>query len=246
MSHLFDAPAARPVRYAAASHVGRVRKLNEDSILSLPDQRIWVVADGMGGHAAGDFASQTVTEAVAMLPTDLAPGDKMRAVRGAVLAAHDTIRAEARARGGETIGTTVVALILSDGHFAALWAGDSRLYRFRGGDLEMLTIDHSLVAEMVLAGQMDWDEAEHHPQSNAITRAVGVGEELALDKVHGALEPGDRFLLCSDGLTKYASSTTLRTLVPGAPIETLADRLMQLALDGGGADNISVIVVDVA
>lgn len=234
-----------PIRYAATTHVGRVRRVNEDAILSLPDQRIWIVADGMGGHAAGDFASQTVTEAVAMLPVDLPPGDLMRRVRGAILDAHTTILAEAEARGGAVIGTTVVALILSEGHFAALWAGDSRLYRFRGGQIEMLTTDHSLVAEMVLAGELTWDEAEHHPQSNAITRAVGVGGDLALDKVHGALEPGDRFLLCSDGLNKYASLATLKSLVTAAPIETLADRLLQLALDAGGADNISVIVVDV-
>ncbi|MGF6862033.1 serine/threonine-protein phosphatase Stp1 [Rhodobacteraceae bacterium MBR-64] len=236
---------ARPIRYSATTHVGRVRQVNEDAILALPDQRIWIVADGMGGHAAGDFASQTVTEAVAMLPADLPPGDLMRQVRGAILDAHDIIRAEAAARGGEVIGTTVVALILSQDHFAALWVGDSRIYRFRNGRAEMLTTDHSLVADLVLAGEMTWDEAEHHPQSNAITRAVGVGTELALDKVHGALEPGDRFLLCSDGLNKYATLAQLEALVPGAPIETLADRLMQLALDGGGADNISVIVVDV-
>lgn len=235
---------APPVRYASATHTGRVRKLNEDSILSLPDQRIWVVADGMGGHAAGDFASQTVTEAVAMLPPDLAPGELMRAVRRAILDAHEAIRAEAAARGGETIGTTVVALILAEAHFAALWAGDSRLYRFRGGQMEMLTTDHSLVADLVLSGRLSWDEAEHHPQSNAITRAVGVGEDLVLDKVHGALEPGDRFLLCSDGLSKYAPFATLARMVPDAPIETVADRLVQLALDGGGADNISLIVVD--
>jgi serine/threonine protein phosphatase PrpC len=236
---------ARPIRYSATTHVGRVRQVNEDAILALPDQRIWIVSDGMGGHAAGDFASQTVTEAVAMLPADLPPGDLMRQVRGAILDAHDIIRAEAAARGGEVIGTTVVALILSQDHFAALWVGDSRIYRFRNGRAEMLTTDHSLVADLVLAGEMTWDEAEHHPQSNAITRAVGVGTELALDKVHGALEPGDRFLLCSDGLNKYATLAQLEALVPGAPIETLADRLMQLALDGGGADNISVIVVDV-
>ncbi|MBC7153094.1 MAG: serine/threonine-protein phosphatase [Rhodobacteraceae bacterium] len=236
---------ARPIRYSATTHVGRVRQVNEDAILALPDQRIWIVADGMGGHAAGDFASQTVTEAVAMLPADLPPGDLMRQLRGAILGAHDIIRAEAAARGGEVIGTTVVALILSQDHFAALWVGDSRIYRFRNGRAEMLTTDHSLVADLVLAGEMTWDEAEHHPQSNAITRAVGVGTELALDKVHGALEPGDRFLLCSDGLNKYATLAQLEALVPGAPIETLADRLMQLALDGGGADNISVIVVDV-
>jgi protein phosphatase/serine/threonine-protein phosphatase Stp1 len=231
-------------RYSAATHVGRVRTINEDSILALPELRIWVVSDGMGGHEAGDFASQTVVEAVAMLPPDLAPGELMRGLRGAILRAHDLIRQEAAARGAGTIGATVVALVLTDGHFLAFWAGDSRLYRFRGGRVELLTTDHSLVADLVLAGLMDWDEAELHPHSNVVTRAVGVGETLDLDKVRGEVAPGDRFLLCSDGLNKYATFDILARLVPGAPIETVADRLMTLALDAGGGDNISIIVVD--
>jgi serine/threonine protein phosphatase Stp1 len=236
---------AHRLRYSAASHVGRVRKINEDSILAIPELSIWVVSDGMGGHAAGDFASQTVVDALAVLPRDLEPGDLMRAVRNALQRAHDMIRDEARARAADMIGATVVVLIVADGHFVAFWSGDSRLYRFRDGEIELLTTDHSVVAEFVLSGQMTWDEAEAHPHSNAITRAVGVGDALELDKIRGTVTRGDRFLLCSDGLTKYADFKTLRRHVTGAPIETVAERLMQLALDGGGADNISVIVVDV-
>jgi serine/threonine protein phosphatase Stp1 len=236
---------AHRLRYSAASHVGRVRKINEDSILAIPELSIWVVSDGMGGHAAGDFASQTVVDALAVLPRDLEPGDLMRAVRNALQRAHDMIRDEARAREADMIGATVVVLIVADGHFVAFWSGDSRLYRFRDGEIELLTTDHSVVAEFVLSGQMTWDEAEAHPHSNAITRAVGVGDALELDKIRGTVTRGDRFLLCSDGLTKYADFKTLRRHVTGAPIETVAERLMQLALDGGGADNISVIVVDV-
>lgn len=236
---------AHRLRYSAASHVGRVRKINEDSILAIPELSVWVVSDGMGGHAAGDFASQTVVDALAVLPRDLDPGDLMRAVRNALQRAHDLIRDEARARGADMIGATVVVLIIADGHFVAFWSGDSRLYRFRDGEIELLTTDHSVVAEFVLSGQMTWDEAELHPHSNAITRAVGVGDALELDKIRGTVTRGDRFLLCSDGLTKYADFKTLRRHVTDAPIETLAERLMQLALDGGGADNISVIVVDV-
>jgi serine/threonine protein phosphatase Stp1 len=232
-------------RYSASTHVGRIRKVNEDSILALPEHRVWVVSDGMGGHAAGDFASQTVVDALAMLPADLEPGDMMRAVRGAILRAHDLIRAEATARDLGVIGATVVVLVLTEAHFAAFWAGDSRLYRFRNGEIEMLSSDHSLVAEFVHAGQMTWDEADVHPQSNAITRAVGVGETLELDKVRGDLEAGDRFLLSSDGLTKYATFDLLRRLVPRQPIETVADTLLHFALEAGGADNVSVVVVDV-
>lgn len=234
------------IRHNAVTHVGKVRKVNEDSILALSDQNIWVVADGMGGYAGGDFASQTIVDAIAMLPLDLEPAERMFALRHTILEAHQIILDEIKARGGGTIGAAVVALMISGQHLVCFWAGDCRLYRLRDGKIELLTSDHSLVAEFVHAGQMTWDEAEHHPQSNAITRAVGVGEVLELDKIRGTLEAGDRFLLCSDGLNKYAGFQELRRAIEGAPIETVSENLLKIALDGGGADNISIIVVDVA
>jgi protein phosphatase/serine/threonine-protein phosphatase Stp1 len=234
------------VRSRAISHIGLVRKVNEDAILSLPERGLWVVSDGMGGHAGGDFASRTVVEAVAMLPPGLAAGGLMQAVRAALQEANATIRREAARRGAGVIGATVVALIVTDGHFVALWAGDSRLYRLRDGAVEMLTTDHSLVAELVLAGRLTWDEAERHPQSNAITRAVGVDKGLTLDKVRGDLRAGDRLLLCSDGLSRYTSQATLGEILRREPIESVADRLLETALAGGGGDNVSLIVVDVS
>lgn len=233
------------IRFSAATHVGKVRKVNEDSILTLPDQKIWVVSDGMGGYSSGDFASQTVVERIAMIPPGLPPGELLAELRRAIAAAHGIIRDEAERRGGKTIGATVVSFVVAAGHFAAFWAGDSRLYRLQSGSIELLTTDHSLVASLVEAGHMSWDEAEQHPQSNAVTRAVGVGDELELDKIRGELFPGDRFLLCSDGLTKYATFDMLERVLSREPIETVADTLLQMALDGGGADNISIIVVDV-
>lgn len=232
-------------RYNAKTHVGLKRKVNEDAILALPEQSIWVVSDGMGGHSAGDLASRLVTDAIATIPPDLDPTARMHALREAINSAHRAILQEAESRGGAVIGATVAALMLANNHFVCLWAGDSRIYRYSDGQIEMLTTDHSAVAELVLAGQMTWDEAEQHPQSNAITRAVGVGDELALDKVRGPVQPGERFLICSDGLTKYATFGMLERLLANAPIETVSDRLIQMALAGGGADNISAIVVDV-
>lgn len=233
------------LRHNAKTHVGHVRKVNEDSILALPDQGIWVVADGMGGHAAGDQASQIVVDAVATLPLDSDPGTQMQGLRQSIQTAHKSILQEIDARGGGTMGAAVVALMVSGQHFVCFWAGDCRLYRLRDGEIELLTSDHSIVAEFVKLGQMTWDEAEKHPQSNAITRAVGVGDALELDKVRGTVARGDRFLLCSDGLNKYAGFETLRKAMSGAPIETVSEKLLTIALDGGGADNISVIVVDV-
>jgi serine/threonine protein phosphatase PrpC len=234
------------IRHSSATHVGRVRTVNEDSVLSMPDRRIWAVSDGMGGHEAGDFASQTVVEAIATIPAGPAPGDTMRAIRAAVLDAHRTIRAEAARRGVDVVGATVVVLHVADGHFVAFWAGDSRLYRFRDGVVELLTSDHSVVGELVAAGAMTWDEGENHPHANRITRAVGVGDVLELDKIRGEIRSGDRFLICSDGLTRYASFEVLRQLVSGTPIEVVCGRLVQYTLDRGAADNVSVVVVDVA
>ena len=231
-------------RFSAKTHVGRVRKVNEDAILTLADQQIWVVSDGMGGHEAGDLASRLVVDSIAVLPPQMEASEKMGMVRHALQQAHHAIVAEATAR-DTTIGATVVALFLADGHFGALWAGDSRLYRLRGGEVELLTRDHSVVAALVEAGQISWDEAGRHPQANAITRAVGVGEVLELDKIRGDALRGDRFLLCSDGLNKYATIAEVGRALSHVPIEVVCDNLVQLALDGGGADNVSVIVVDV-
>ncbi|WP_424979466.1 PP2C family protein-serine/threonine phosphatase [Leisingera sp. S232] len=235
----------RKYRYTAQTHVGLKRKVNEDSVLALPEHDIWLVADGMGGHDAGDFASRLIADSVAMIPLGLDPAARMHALRDAIQNAHKAIRAEAAARGGGTIGSTVAALIMANQHFVGLWAGDSRIYRLRNGQIEMLTEDHSAVAEYVLAGKMTWDEAEQHPHSNAITRAVGVGDELEIDKIRGDTEPGDRFLICSDGLSKYATFQILEDMLSSAPLETVGDQLIQLALTGGGADNVTAIVIDV-
>lgn len=236
---------ASQIRFNAKTHIGLKRKINEDAVLALPDLHIWLVSDGMGGHDAGDYASRLIADRVAMISPGLSPTDRMHALREALKSAHQIIVQEAENRGRGVIGATVAALMLANGHFVGLWAGDSRIYRLRGGEIDMLTTDHSAVAELVLAGQMSWDEAEQHPQSNAITRAVGVGEALDLDKIRGEVQRGDRFLICSDGLTKYATFEMLRKTLSQLPIETVSDQLIQIALTGGGADNISVIVLDV-
>lgn len=232
------------IRYNAKTHVGHKRKINEDAVLALPGQNIWVVSDGMGGHDAGDYASRLIADRIAMIPPGLAPTERMHALREAIQEAHRIIQAEAEERGRGIIGATVATLMLANGHFVGLWAGDSRIYRLRGGQIEMLTTDHSAVAELVLAGKMSWDEAEQHPQSNAITRAVGVGDTLEIDKIRGEVQHGDRFLICSDGLTKYATFDMLRAVLSREPLETVSEKLIEIALHGGGADNITVIVLD--
>lgn len=234
-----------PIRYSMRTHVGKVRSANEDAILALPELHIWAVADGMGGHQNGAYASSTITEALSALSFHLTGGELMQAARAAILDAHADIQRVSQRNGGATMGATVVLLLISGGHFACLWAGDSRLYLLRDGDLVRVSRDHSLVADLVEAGKLTDAEAESHPHANVITRAVGVGETLEIDKRRSNVQPGDRFLLCSDGLTKYADDLYLRQVLLTEPIETVSDRLLQVALDGGGADNISVIVVEV-
>lgn len=230
----------------AATHVGLVRELNEDSFLVRENLCLWCVADGMGGHEGGDFASQAVIEELATIDRDLPGAEMMQAVRRAFHAAHERIRAEAAARGGATMGSTAVALVISGQHFVCLWVGDSRLYHCRDGEVRQLTSDHSLVNELVEAGTLSPEEAENHPHGNVITRAIGVGEsppEVA--KVRGRLEPGDRFLLCSDGLTGYMDRDDMFDALANEPMQSIADRMIQGALDGGGRDNITLIVVEV-
>ena len=234
----------RTPRFSAKTHVGLVREVNEDAIVSLPHLGLWAVADGMGGHFGGDFASQTVVESLLDLPADLPAAEMVAATRAALQSAHDIIRAESQRLGGAIIGATVVLLVIAEGHFLCLWAGDSRLYRLRGGLLEMVSLDHSVVGEMVEAGQLTWDEAEKHQKSNQITRAVGVSEWLEIDKRRGDVEPGDKFLLCSDGLTKYADEATLARMIAEHPIEALPDALLRVALDGGASDNVSIIAIE--
>ena len=231
--------------HSATTHIGLVRKVNEDSILVRPDLGLWVVSDGMGGHTGGDFASQTVVEALNRLPTGLDPASVMQEARKALFEAHEEIKAEAHRRALGTIGATVVLLVLSEQRFMCLWAGDSRLYRLRQGVVNMISFDHSVVGELVEQGRLTWAEAGSCTYSNQITRAVGVGEELEIDKRRGDIQPGDRFLLCSDGLSNYADEDTLRHYLTGHPIETVADGLLSVALAGGASDNVSVIAVEV-
>lgn len=229
----------------AATHVGRVRELNEDSMLSRENFGVWTVADGMGGHAGGDFASQTIVKAVAAINSDLPGGEMMQAVRDAFHSAHQTIQAEAEAREGGTMGSTAISLILRQDHFVCLWVGDSRLYHCRDGVVRQLSSDHSLVNEWVEEGKLTREEAERHPHGNVITRAIGVGELPEVAKIRGQYEPGDRFLLCSDGLSGYMDEGDIFNVLVNEPMEGIADKLIQGALDGGGRDNVTVIVVEI-
>jgi protein phosphatase/serine/threonine-protein phosphatase Stp1 len=231
----------------ALSDPGAVRKHNEDSMLSRPDLGLWVVADGAGGHQSGEVASGMIVEALDRLPRDLSGPQVLSEVRLTLSRVHRALREEARARGGEAmIASTFVALILRDQHFACLWAGDSRAYLLRAGALAQLSRDHSLVQELVDAGNLLAEDAESHPHANIITRAVGADSEtLELDKVIGLAEPGDRFLLCSYGLRKTLSHAEIASLLGAPPGVPPPELLIAAALAHRVRDNVTAVVVEV-
>jgi protein phosphatase/serine/threonine-protein phosphatase Stp1 len=225
----------------AATHPGAVRKRNEDSLVHRPDLGLWAVADGAGGHGAGDVASQAVAAALEAIPPGLSAAEILAQARLRLAGVHAELQAQAVALGeGRIIATTVVLLLARYGHFACLWAGDSRAYLMRDGILQRVTRDHSLVQEMVDQGTLTEAEAEAHPQANVILRAVGASGELVLDKVSGRIAPGDMLLLCSDGLFKAMPEEELAVmLAQGATASAIIDA----AVARGARDNVSVVLL---
>ncbi|HQT63792.1 MAG: protein phosphatase [Acidocella sp. 20-57-95] len=231
----------------AATDVGTVRKHNEDNLLCRPDIGLWVVADGAGGHDSGEVASGMIVAELNKLDGHHTGSELLSEVRLTVSRVHAALREEAARRGGNAvIASTFVSLIIRDGHFACLWAGDSRAYLLRGGQLLQVSRDHSLVQELVDSGNLNEADAEHHPHANIITRAVGAEEEtLELDKVIGRVEPGDIFLLCSDGLTKTLSNPELQTLLSKQDSVPPPDRLIAAAIAQNVNDNVTAVVIAV-
>ena len=226
---------------SAATHPGAVRPRNEDNLVSRADLGLWAVADGAGGHGAGDVASTAIAESLDGIPPGLSAAEMLAQVRLRLTAVHAELQARAIARGrGGIIASTIVTLLLRGSYFAALWAGDSRIYLLRGGVLHRLTHDHSLVQELVDSGALSPEAAEAHPQANVITRAVGAEGELLLDKVAERLHPGDCFMLCSDGVFKELAEAEIAGHLAGGMD---AAGLVARAVEAGGRDNVTVVVV---
>ncbi len=228
-------------RCSAATHPGAVRPRNEDQVVSRPDLGLWAVADGAGGHGAGDVASAAIAAALEAIPPGLTAAEMLAQVRLRLAAVHAELRVRALERGpGGIIASTVVVVLLRGGYFAALWAGDSRLYLLRDGSFRRVTRDHSAVQEMVDAGLLAMEDAESHPHANVITRAVGQEGEVVLDKLAERLHPGDCFLLCSDGLFKDLPEAQLGAML-AAGME--ASGFVEAAIRAGARDNVSAVVV---
>jgi serine/threonine-protein phosphatase Stp1 len=227
------------VRCTTATHPGTRRGVNEDAVLCRPDLGLWAVADGAGGHSNGAAAARAVVAALDTVPPGLNAAEMLARVRVLLAGVHRVLRGA----GAAIMASTVVALIIRDDHFAYLWAGDSAAYRVRHGEVEKLTVDHSLVQSLVTAGTISMEAARHHPDANVITRAIGAGDqEPELDKRIGEVMSGDRFLLCSDGVCKTLCQSELAWRLCGGAD---AGGLVAAALDCGASDNITAVTVAV-
>ncbi len=226
---------------AGLTNRGMVRDRNEDSILTDPTGALWAVADGMGGYGNGDVASEIVIDCLAQIPDGVDPGPALVA---RLKEANDLVLRRQQGPGMGRMGSTVVAVLITGAVAHVAWAGDSRAYLLRGGRLRPLTRDHSVVQEMIDRGELSPDEAERHPESHMVTRAVGGGVELEVDQTSVPLAIGDRLLLCSDGLTRCVYEQTVEALLrDAASPEEACQKLVREALDSGAPDNVSAIAV---
>jgi serine/threonine protein phosphatase PrpC len=238
-------PVTLAMRFAARSHVGMVRDGNEDSVYAGP--RVLAVADGMGGHAAGEVASAVAIGAIAQLDEDVPGADLLDALRRSATAANDHLHDMVEGDGAlEGMGTTLTALLFAGTRLGMLHIGDSRCYLLRDGELTQITKDHTLVQTLVDEGRISEEQASTHPQRSLITQALDGRGSIDPDLSVREARAGDRYLLCTDGLTgPVAQTSTLRDALLLPDPQDACDRLVQLALRGGGPDNVTVIVADI-
>lgn len=228
--------------YGSRTEIGNVREHNEDSLTVLPP--LFAVADGMGGHEAGEIASEITINTL----NDLAPqsADAEALARAVVAANLNVIKAPSQGVGREGMGTTLTAAILEKERLVIAQVGDSRAYLLHNGSLQQLTRDHSLMADMIEAGQLTEAEARVHPNRSVITRAIGSDPHMQPDLYELNVETGDRLLLCSDGICGMIEDHEIASIMRQAPsAQSCADQLVEAALAAGGFDNATAVVVDV-
>ena len=231
-------------RSSAFTDPGLKRALNEDALFEDATHGVWAVADGMGGHSAGDIASKSIVQALKQYPGAGSLAECIDTLESLLLGVNiDLINHPARA-GRDIMGSTVALLCVYPPYAFAIWAGDSRVYRLHENRLEAITEDHSMVQELVNRGHLKPEDAEHHPSANIVVRALGGNADLKLDIDQVEIASGDRFLICSDGLYKDVSEAQIEEILRMPDIHECNHRLRQAALDGGGSDNITCVLVD--
>lgn len=230
---------------AEISHEGLVRERNEDNFFSSPETSFFVVADGMGGHDAGDRASEAIAQFMSTVNLPSSFAESSHTLSDAIYLANQVIWEESQ-EAGKRMGSTIVALYVREDQFAVMWVGDSRAYLLRDRAFTQLTKDHTQVQQLVDAGAITDEEAELHPMSHVLSRAVGVEPSVEVAATKGYVEPGDLFLLCSDGLTSLVSDHEIENIIVACDIEIAAQRLFDLAMKRGAPDNITLILAAVA
>ena len=234
-----------PCRSAARTHVGTVRRRNEDAVLERAEIGLWAVADGAGGHERGDFASSRIIAALRRVDPALSGLSLVEEVKGSLAEVNREVRAKAATIGPNAlIGSTVAVLLIWGDQYCCLWAGDSRLYRMRASQLRQLTRDQSHVQDLVDRGEILPEAAASHPMANIVTNLIGAFDRLVLEERHDRLEPGDILLLCSDGLSSALRDAEMAHILTGSPLAAAADRLIEQALDQGARDNVSAVVIE--
>lgn len=228
---------------ASLTDVGIVRSKNQDAVLDLPEIGLWVVADGMGGHQEGELASHLIVDSLSQTTKHHRLSEFVNEVEDRLRQVHVTLVDRAANRHTAVIGSTVAALLALWPFGVCLWAGDSRLYRYRDGQLEQISRDHSLVEELVDLGGLPREQAETHPNANVINRAVGADQELYLDAELLELRGADKYLICSDGLYKEVSPAEIAEHMKYGDATTICRTLVALALDRGAHDNVTVVVI---
>ena len=239
-------PISFNISSSGVTHTGHVRSKNEDSILVNTDENVWIVADGMGGHHAGDFASQTITNNLSLFKQHDSLDDSILLLEENILNSNSIIRKKSYKLGrNATIGSTVVCVYVWQNFLFTFWAGDSRLYRFRQGKLQRLTEDHSYVEELVRMGKIEARDAEEHPAANVVLKAVGIDDHLCMDFEYFELEDGDIYIICSDGLYKDLDEENIAPIIEShtEDMNELSEALLASSLDAGGTDNTSIITL---
>ncbi len=230
------------LEWKAGTHEGRVRDHNEDALFASERLGVWAVADGMGGHERGEWASAAVVDALRGVP-DLGDFDgQIRLAAEAIHRANLAIFTEAQSK-AINMGTTVVAVVAKTNRFGVIWAGDSRAYVLRDGVLHQLSRDHTRVQELIDRGFLTAEESVGHPMGHVLSRAVGVGAELELDALTDEVSAGDIFLLCSDGLYGEISDDEISAILKNMPFDTAANALIDACLERGAHDNVTVVLI---
>lgn len=227
----------------AVTDKGCVRERNEDNYLAKPEAGIWLVADGMGGHEAGDYASGRIVESVDSVGVPVSSLDLHARFIDRVNRAHADIQTRSQEMGGATIGATMVAVLAHGDKLACVWSGDSRIYRRRDGNLLQVTTDHTEAQELLAAGSITQEQADNWPRKNVITRAIGVTEAPQLEEVYANLRQGDSFVLCSDGLTGHVEDHEIAEAMSDGSAQEIAQKLVEMTLERGATDNVTVVVV---